>query len=220
MSKTIGLKRNIIDKFYTSPKIAAKCVEYIKRFLTIKKTDLIIEPSAGNGVFIPLIKKLSNNYLFYDIKPDYKKIIKQNYLRLNIKKTTQKIHVIGNPPFGRRSSLAIKFIKKSCEFCDTFSFILPKSFKKNSMQKTIPLNFHLLFQIDLPYNSFTINSNSYHVPCVFQIWVKKNYERKKQEKIISKYFNFVKKNENPDVAIRRVGINAGHDFRPDRQGTG
>ena len=50
---------------------------------------------------------------------------------------SRKIHVIGNPPFGRQSSLAIKFIKKSCSFSDTISFILPKSFKKDSMKKSI-----------------------------------------------------------------------------------
>lgn len=212
MSNIIGLKRNIIDKFYTSPKIARKYFKYIKKNINIKKKDLIIEPSAGNGVFIPLIKKISDNYLFYDIKPDNKEIIKQDYLKLNTKKillNNNKIHIIGNPPFGRQSSLAIKFIKKSCEFCDTISFILPKSFKKNSMRNKIPLNFHLIFQKDLPNNSFIINKNSYNVPCVFQIWVKKNFKRKKQTKVISKYFNFVKKNQNPDIAIRRIGVNAG-----------
>ena len=40
--------------------------------------------------------------------------------------TFNKIHIIGNPPFGRQSSLAIKFIKKSVEYCDSISFILPK----------------------------------------------------------------------------------------------
>ena len=52
----------------------------------------------------------------------------------------KKIHIIGNPPFGRQSSLAIKFIKKSAEFCDSISFILPKSFKKDSLKKHFPLN--------------------------------------------------------------------------------
>ena len=116
MSKVIGLKRDITDKFYTLHKIAAKCIKYIKKNIKINKKDLIIEPSAVNGVFIPLIKKLSKNYLFYDIKPDNKEIIKQNYLKLNTKKLffdNHKIYIIGNPPFGRRSSLAIKFIKKS-----------------------------------------------------------------------------------------------------------
>ena len=199
-----------LDKFYTKPEIAKKCFDLIKS--QIKEKDLIIEPSAGNGAFIKYIIANKNNYLFYDIKPENDKIIKQNYLKLNttiFMKRKNKIHVIGNPPFGRQSSLAIKFIKKSAEFADTISFILPKSFKKTSMINKIPLNFHLFLQKDLPKNSFLKEGIEYDVPCVFQIWIKKDYDRKKQAKAISKYFNFVKKEDNPDVAIRRVGSNAG-----------
>jgi hypothetical protein len=47
------------------------------------------------------------------------------------------IHIIGNPPFGRQSSTAIKFIKKSCLFCNSLSFILPKSFKKDSLKNKV-----------------------------------------------------------------------------------
>jgi hypothetical protein len=144
-----------LDKFYTKPEIAKKCFDLIKS--QIKEKDLIIEPSAGNGAFIKYIIANKNNYLFYDIKPENDKIIKQNYLKLNttiFMKRKNKIHVIGNPPFGRQSSLAIKFIKKSAEFADTISFILPKSFKKTSMINKIPLNFHLFLQKDLPKNSF------------------------------------------------------------------
>jgi len=199
-----------LDKFYTKPEIAKKCFDLIKS--QIKEKDLIIEPSAGNGAFIKYIIANKNNYLFYDIKPENDKIIKQNYLKLNttiFMKRKNKIHVIGNPPFGRQSSLAIKFIKKSAEFADTISFILPKSFKKTSMINKIPLNFHLFLQKDLPKNSFLKEGIEYNVPCVFQIWIKKDYNRKKQLKVISKHFKFVKKEDNPDIAIRRVGSNAG-----------
>lgn len=202
------------DKFYTKNNIAKKIINIIKKKIKInKKFDLIIEPSAGNGAFIPYIKKISKNYLFYDIKPENKEIIKKNYLKLNYKKMLNKynkIHIIGNPPFGKKSSLVIKFIKKSCLFCDSFSFILPKSFKKQSLKKSIPLNFHLIYQKNLPPNSFIINNKSYNVPCVFQIWIKKSFERKKEPKELSKYFYFVKKNNNPDIAIRRIGVNAGN----------
>ena len=91
-----------------------------------------------------------------------------------IREKYDKIHIIGNPPFGRQSSLARKFIKKSCDFCDTLSFILPKSFKKDSFQKTFPLYFHLVYQVDLPEKSFQVNSKDYNVPCVFQIWIKRD----------------------------------------------
>ena len=204
-----GLNRNTEDKFYTSKKAVLLCYKYIKNNLNIKNTDLIIEPSAGSGSFIPVIKLLSDNYKFYDIKPENKEIIKKDFLKLKNPKSPYKIHVIGNPPFGRKSSTAIKFIKKSCEFCDTISFILPKSFKKESMKKSFPLNFHLNFEKDLPKDSFLIDTKSYDVPCVFQIWIKKDINRQKPTKEKSKYFTFCKKTDSPDAAIRRVGVNAG-----------
>ena len=126
-----------------------------------------------------------------------------------LKKTFNKIHIIGNPPFGRQSSLAIKFIKKSCEFCDSISFILPKSFKKDSLKKSFPLNFHLIFEIDLPDKSFLVDGKEHNVPCIFQIWDKKQTNRIINEKLEPLNFIFVKKTENPDISFRRVGVNAG-----------
>jgi len=208
-----GLKRNTIDKFYTKPNIVQLCINHIKEHLNINKNDLIIEPSAGNGSFISGIKTLSNKYSFYDIKPENNdEIHKQDYLELkysNIKIGDNKIHIIGNPPFGRQSSLAIKFIKYSCLFCNTISFILPKSFKKDSLKKTFPLNFHLLFEIDLPNNSFLMNGKDSDVPCVFQIWEKKNILRELPAILEPIGFNFVQKNDSPDISVRRVGVNAG-----------
>ena len=52
-----GLKRNCIDKFYTSEKTVDFCFNLLKNHANIKKDDLIIEPSAGNGSFISIIKK-------------------------------------------------------------------------------------------------------------------------------------------------------------------
>lgn len=213
-----GLKRNTIDKYYTKNSIVDLCINYIKEYICIEKADLIIEPSAGNGAFISNIKMLSDNYKFYDLKPETgpmnlnNEIITQDYLLFDINsinKKDKRIHVIGNPPFGRQSSLAIKFIKKSCEFCDTLSFILPKSFKKDSLKKTFPLNFHLIFEIDLPEKSFLVDSQEHDVPCVFQIWEKKTINRQQTEKIEPVNFKFVKKEDTPDISFRRVGVNAG-----------
>ena len=44
---------------------------------------------------------------------------------------------------------------------------------------------------------------------MFQIWIKKEEEREIEEREIPKNFKFVKKNENPDFSIRRVGVYAG-----------
>jgi predicted RNA methylase len=232
-----GLARNTIDKFYTKTNIAKLCTDMLKKHIKINATDLIIEPSAGNGAFIGELKMVTCDHRFYDIEPENEEIIKQDFLEFDYspdKKNYSKIHVIGNPPFGRQSSVAIKFIKKSCEFCDDCSFILPKSFRKNSLKRVFPINFHLIYEMDLPSNSFLVDGVEHDVPCIFQIWEKKDTNRLKDEKLEPINFQFIKKIGNdwvdvgkndsspqnmggkggndsspPDASFRRIGVNAG-----------
>jgi predicted RNA methylase len=207
-----GLKRDTIDKYYTKLDIVEDCKVQIEKHINIKENDLIIEPSAGNGSFIKIIKELTKNHKFYDLIPENKEIIKQDFLLLDVDKIIEpykKIHIIGNPPFGRQSSLAIQFIKKCCEFADTISFILPKSFKKDSNKAKFDKFFHLIYEKDLPENSFSVNGDDCNVPCVFQIWKKKKTERIIPDKIEPKNFKFVDKTEHHDISFRRVGVYAG-----------
>lgn len=207
-----GLKRDTTDKYYTKLDIVEDCKVQIEKHINIKENDLIIEPSAGNGSFIKIIKELTKNHKFYDLIPENKEIIKQDFLLLDVDKIIEpykKIHIIGNPPFGRQSSLAIQFIKKCCEFADTISFILPKSFKKDSNKAKFDKFFHLIYEKDLPENSFSVNGDDCDVPCVFQIWKKKKTERIIPDKIEPKNFKFVDKIEHHDISFRRVGVYAG-----------
>lgn len=210
----IGLKRENkknFDKYYTNLSVVKLCINHIKEKIKIEEDDLIIEPSAGDGSFINSIKEISKNYKFFDILPEHPDIITQDFLEYNfndIKSKYKKIHIIGNPPFGRQSSLAIKFIKY-CIHCDTISFILPKSFKKNSMMRYFPKSFHLILSIDLPSNSFLVNEIEHDVPCVFQIWEKREIDREIQKKQEPINYEFVKKEEIPDISFRRVGVYAG-----------
>ena len=208
-----GLLRNTIDKYYTKGSVVELCLSFVNQYIQINRNDLIIEPSAGNGAFISGLKKLSENCVFYDLEPEHSEIIKQDYLMVdsNTFKSgeVRAIHVIGNPPFGRQSSMAIKFIKKSCEFCNTVAFILPKSFKKDSLKKTFPLCFHLVFEMDLPDKSFLVNCEEYSVDSVFQIWERKTVDRVVADKVEPIGFVFVEKIDNPDISVRRVGVYAG-----------
>jgi predicted RNA methylase len=213
--QTKGLKRETLDKFYTKKYVAEKCIENLKNKIPISfEDDLIIEPSCGNGSFINSIKSICKNHLFLDIKPEHNEIKKQDFFEFypNTEKY-KNIVVVGNPPFGRQSSLALKFIKKACEFCSVFAFILPNSFKKDSFKNKIHMNFHLEFEIDLETKSFEVNGEEYDVPCVFQIWIKKNEKRVIEISEEPKNFRFVKKEENPDVSFRRVGVYAGKKDR-------
>jgi predicted RNA methylase len=206
-----GLKRNNNEKYYTNPELCEKYIKLFNQVVKPKSTSTIIEPSAGNGSFSLILNKIFPHVLSYDIKPENDIVTKQDYLVLEIEDDIKKsdIHVIGNPPFGRQSTLAKKFIKKSCEFATSISFILPKSFKKDSFQKTFPVYYHLIYSEEVPKNSFFLDKISYDVPCVFQIWIKKNYPRIVPKVQVPKYYKFVNKTDNPDFSIRRVGGTAG-----------
>lgn len=196
-----------LDKYYTKPIIAQQCTDIFRRSININKDkDIIIEPSAGNGAFIPYIQKICKHPIFLDISPEHQLIKKADYLKMNFSRYKNKIYVLGNPPFGFKSSLAIKFIRKSCQFCDAFGFILPRSFANKYMQKSIPLNFHLIKSLKLPKNSFI----GYKVNSIFQVWKKKNYHRKKPKKMIPEGYKFVTKHQHPHFAIRRVGHKSGN----------
>lgn len=209
--QTVGLNRNTIDKYYTKPAIVESCALAIRTHISPTRGDFIIEPSAGAGAFIDAIKQMTEDYAFYDLEPggEHPEIQTLDYLSYTPPSHMGRIHAIGNPPFGRQSSMAIKFIKKSAEFCNTISFILPKSFKKSSMQKAFPPVFHLVYETDLPDKSFTVDGADYTVPCVFQIWEKRATSRELEAPVVPINYAFVKKGEVPDISFRRVGVNAG-----------
>lgn len=200
-TKSHGNKHNL-DKFYTKSNVAV----YFINKLNISEFDCIIEPSAGCGSF----SKHIPNSLAYDLHPEFSNIKKQDWLSLDKKifKKYNNILVIGNPPFGTQGNLALNFIKES-KFANKIAFILPKSFKKISIKNKIPSDFWLIYEEDVPKNSFTLLGEDYNVPCVFQIWEKRNEKRPiKSVKRKSNYFDFVTK-ENADFRIQRVGGKAG-----------
>ncbi len=208
--QTVGLKRDTKDQYFTKKEVAKKCIDKIEEKLDI--TGLVIEPSAGNGSFYDLLRPKYNNVLGYDISPGISSISQQDFLKLNLNMGFHvPLHFVGNPPFGRQSSLARKFIKHicGCERSKSISFILPRSFKKPSLQKTFPLNWHLIYEEDIEDNAFLVNDKEYDVPCVFQIWIKKETERELPEIQVPIGYTFVKELIDSRYALRRVGVYAG-----------
>jgi hypothetical protein len=208
-------RTNTKDQFYTKESIAKDCIRRIIQSVPITKHYLWIEPSAGNGSFLHNIPA-SFEKIGLDIEPMATDICKQDYLLWTPPTTTNKdIIVFGNPPFGRQSTIAKSFITKSCKFANVIAFILPKSFTKPSMYNVFDSKFHMIESVELEKNSFVINGAKYDVPCVFQIWQRKDIDRNKDEKVQPNGFQYVKATDNYDVAFRRVGALAGKCYKYD-----
>ena len=153
-----------LDRFYTNPEVAELC--YNKLLPYIIPTDLLIEPSGGNGSFFSLMR---NPKIAYDLDPQHPDIIKADFLKQEIPKNCI---IIGNPPFGTRNKLSKAFIRHCIPHAKTIAFILPKVFQKETVQKVFPRQYHLVLDYTLPKNAFHLNGNEYSIPTTFQIWTR------------------------------------------------
>lgn len=214
------------DKFYTNSDAAKRCVKRLEETLFAKSefsaTRVFLEPSAGGGSFIePLLdlsSRVGGSCVFGDIEPEHDLVDKLDFLTTSHDYTNAEVHVVGNPPFGRCSSLARKFIKTSAAFATSISFILPRSFRRAEFEKSFPLDFFKLFDEEMP-EPFEYKGQTRKVNCVFQIWVRRGgwndgdhiavIPRVLNEPKKSSLFEFVKANENPDFSILRKGWKVG-----------
>ena len=123
------------DKYYTPIELAKYCVDKTLEVIGKDNITEFIEPSAGSGVFLDCLDELDIPYLAYDIEPEDEKgrVVKQDYLSVELEYKKGRC-VIGNPPFGSRNTLSVRFFKKSILFSDYISFILPISQLKNNQQ--------------------------------------------------------------------------------------
>jgi predicted RNA methylase len=190
----------MLDKYYTKPHIAEMCVDILKKHIDLD-SYYVIEPSAGNGSFLPY---LPESTLALDIQPDNEYIIEMDFFDLKTNNIKKDIICVGNPPFGKNSSLALKFINHAALFSKYIAFILPRTFSKESMINKLHNNLFIVEESILPEDSFI----GVEVTCNFYIFKK---ELKIRNKIVStvttKDFSFV--TDTPDFLIRRVGALSG-----------
>lgn len=171
------------------------------------KNGRALEPSAGNGSFSLRIP----DCVALDIEPGHPSIIKANFFDFQPPRITGKLLVVGNPPFGIQNNLAVRFINHAASLHNEvdIAFILPVSFRKQSILNRIDPFLHVTRVEPLPENSFMLGNGEYSVPCSFFVFSKQDKARMRPPTLLPVHFKFVPKSECPDFAIRRVGGRAG-----------
>lgn len=228
--------------------------------------DLVLEPSFGDGAFVSALRAVGvqpPRLKFVDIdarssehRADFlgapvvpkeyfhsKALSRAGSMDMFLAKSSSTTRpaqpcciTIGNPPFGKNSSLAIAFFNRAAEFSTVIAFVVPRTFSKVSVHNKLDLAFSLMYEYVLEEEGFLFKGEPYDVPCVFQVWIHGKYanlirddERAKAPMQVPKslvrtvsktlsetpHFIFVKPTAGPDFAIRRVGVNAGRIFEKD-----
>ena len=120
------MSKLVNDKYYTPPEIVEKTIQILLRYFPLDQITEIIEPSAGDGAFIPGIKKLNKPYKFFDLHPEHPDIVKQDFKDLKLPYQKGRVF-LGNPPFGNASSLFRRFRNGGCEMGDGCVYVSPAS---------------------------------------------------------------------------------------------
>jgi predicted RNA methylase len=207
----------IMDQFYTKKEVAEECYAVFRQQVDATKYDIILEPSAGTGSFYTLLPEHQRAGI--DIDPKCDGVIQQDFLDY-VPEENKRHAVIGNPPFGRVSSLAVKFFNKAAQFSDIIAFIVPRTFKRVSVQNKLNLQFHLVLNKDLPMMPCCFEPKM-GAKCCFQLW-----ERRSEKRVLVSYnkshkdFEFLKhgpldQNKQPtppsnaDFVVKAYGGNCG-----------
>jgi predicted RNA methylase/DNA-dependent RNA polymerase auxiliary subunit epsilon len=172
------------EQYYTTPEAVKICLDEVRRHIDLDGR-IILEPCGGTGEFIEGFRRIGikdKNILSYDIDPKHELVCKANYLEVEFRRTD--LISITNPPYGRASSLAKKFFQHASDHCEYICYLVPKSWRKWSVQNSLDNNFHLISDIEMPKNCFYRpdsegESKKDVLNTVFQIWKKDNRQRRK-----------------------------------------
>lgn len=193
------------DQYFTPHAIAEYCIKKTFEIMRLINQDdpedyCFIEPSAGDGSFFKLLPE--SRRVGMDIEPRHAGITQQDYLEYSpptsmstpTSTSTQqgKYVVIGNPPFGLRGNLALRFINRSYEFADYVAFILPPLFDsdgRGACRKRVHEGYRLVHTEKLlEYMNKTPfvdpEDRPVKVETIFQIWTRRGGKVKSAEAVI------------------------------------
>ena len=175
IKKSHRLDGGELDQFFTNTDAAqhyyGQALDYLHRQGLEEGDCLFIEPAAGDGAFFRLMPPDSR--LGLDLLPMGEGIIRQDFLAFTPPPTEKRIVLIGNPPFGYRSWLALLFLQKAAQFADYVCFILPMAFQsegKGSPKKRVK-GLRPVYTEVVPPQSFHLpDGREKRINALWQIW--------------------------------------------------
>lgn len=196
--------RENLDKYYTGAQAVETVLGFMIKLFNKEKINIsefsFLEPCAGDGAFLKGLNLVlpKAKVLAYDIAPENEKIKKADFLKIKPSYSNCLIS-IGNPPFGYKGDLAAAFINNCANWSPIIVFVLPIQFRRYNIQKQISKNLKLIYSSEnFPVKSFVLNGKPFNVNCLFQIWVRNDWNHFK---------NY------PDLRLLKALPNKHNDFK-------
>ncbi|WP_432257100.1 hypothetical protein [Limimaricola sp. AA108-03] len=119
------------------------------------------------------------------------------------------ILAVATAPFGKSGISAVDSFNAAAGYADTIAFLLPRSVRKPSQQNRFDPAFHLIHDEDVVGLIIGADGKERTVLCAFQIWQRRATSRPKIVQPKSHPDFIFSDRSNADLAVQRVGANAG-----------
>ncbi len=162
-------QKDTLDRFYTNPEAVAKLISETP----LDWAKAVYEPCAGQGHIYDLLPEQTR--IGSDLCPPTNASNGIGYNNAFNIQCEEKSAVVSNFPFGVRNQLNDELITHftSQDNVKLIALVLPDVYRKHSMQKVFSRDWALITSTKLPRDSFIFEGKPYHVPAVYQVWVRK-----------------------------------------------
>lgn len=199
------------EQFYTPRSLACELVAKAESVIPNFTKRNFLEPAGGNGSFIEaLAERGINRVEAVDLYPKHALVRRGNFL--DFEPSNKNLVTISNPPFGRNNALAIPFFNHAAVFSEYICFLVPRSWRKWSVQNRLAENFHKVLDEDV-FVSYEDEKGiavrqANNLRTCFQIWQRQSVAR---AKIVVPDNDLIQKvpPEQAELAIRVFGYGCG-----------
>jgi len=212
------------EQYYTPRPLARELVAMAAEVIPDFGSRSFLEPAGGTGSFISALEdKGIRKISAVDLYPKHDRVQSGDFL--DFKSAESDLVTISNPPFGRNNALAIPFFNHAANFSEYICFLVPRSWRKWSVQNRLDERFHQLLDEEV----FVSYEDEAGVPVrqannlrtCFQVWQRKQTPR---EKVVVPDNGLIQKvsPEQAQLVIRVFGYGCGKvltEFEPRKNTT-
>ena len=208
MTKKLGNRRvSGTEQYYTPKGLADELVKLTLKAIPRATEKSFLEPAGGTGSFIEALNMAGIEAVTsVDKYPMHPGVIQADFLEWETMDTD--LLTISNPPFGRNNALSVPFFNRAAKFSSHIAFLVPRSWRKWSVQNRLDTRFHLVLDVDVAVQYEDVLgakiAKRNDLRTCFQIWEK----RLELRPVIAVPDNgFIQKSspDDADLAIRVFG---------------
>ena len=212
MTKKLGNRRvSGTEQYYTPKGLADELVKLTLKAIPRATEKSFLEPAGGTGSFIEALNRAGIEAVTsVDKCPMHPGVIQADFLEWETMDTD--LLTISNPPFGRNNALSVPFFNRAAKFSSHIAFLVPRSWRKWSVQNRLDTRFHLVLDVDVAVQYEDVLgakiAKRNDLRTCFQIWEK----RLELRPVIAVPDNgFIQKSSpnDADLAIRVFGYGCG-----------